>query len=87
VIFEIRDLVRRHGQIPLKELCGQLHIPPDTARAILNKLIRKGQVEKLPPRTPCAGGCRLCPPETVEIYRWVSPNPDISPAGFGPPDK
>ncbi len=73
MIFEVRNLVRQQGQIPLKELCEQLQIPPDTARAMLNKLIRKGLVEKLPEGSLCAGGCSLCPPETVEIYRWVSP--------------
>lgn len=72
MILKLRDLLRRHRQIPLKKLAEELGIAPETARAMLGLLIRKGQVEQLPLGTPCRGGCRMCPPDTVEIYRWIA---------------
>ncbi len=77
MILELRDLLRRHGQLPLKELAVELRTDTDTARAMLRRLIHKGQVEKLPEGTLCAGGCRLCPTVSVEIYRWIGDNKGI----------
>ncbi|MBN2700754.1 MAG: FeoC-like transcriptional regulator [Methylohalobius sp. ZOD2] len=74
MILELRDLLRRHQQIPLRELAAELGIAPETARPMLERLIRKGQVERLPAGTLCGGGCRLCPPDSVEIYRWIKDN-------------
>ncbi len=74
MILELRDLLRRHGQIPLRELSAELHIDPETTRTMLRRFIKQGQVEKLPEGTLCAGGCRLCPAEHIEIYRWIGEN-------------
>ncbi|GAB6067586.1 hypothetical protein JCM13664_09040 [Methylothermus subterraneus] len=71
MILEVRDLLRQNGQLPLKELAARLGLPQETARAMLERLIQKGQVERLAPGTLCAGGCRSCSPETIEIYRWI----------------
>ncbi len=78
MILALRDLLRRHRQIPLKELAEALDSDPETVRPMLERLIRRGEVERLPPATPCPGGCNLCPPQTVEIYRWIADN-DILP--------
>jgi len=74
MILEMRDLLQRHDQIPLKELAAELKTDPETTRKMLLRLMKKGQVEKLPQGTLCAGGCRLCPSESVEIYRWIGDN-------------
>ncbi len=71
MILKLRDLLRQSGQLPLKELAAQLGVSPETARLMLEPLIQKGQVERLPAGSLCGGGCRTCPPETVEIYRWI----------------
>ncbi|MCX8049403.1 MAG: FeoC-like transcriptional regulator [Methylohalobius sp.] len=71
MILELRNLLRQRGQLPLKELAAQLELSPEITRAMLERLIRKGQVERLPPGALCPGGCRTCPPESVEIYRWI----------------
>ncbi len=74
MILELCRLLRRRRQIPLKELAEALGTDPETVRPMLQRLIRRGQVERLPPATPCPGGCTLCPPQTVEIYRWIGDN-------------
>ncbi len=74
MILALRELLRHHGQLPLKELAAELQIDPEVARSMLHRLIKKGQVVKLPEGTLCAGGCRLCPTENVEIYRWIGDN-------------
>ncbi len=74
MILELCRLLRHRRQIPLKELAEALETDPETVRPMLQRLIRRGQVERLPPATPCPGGCTLCPPQTVEIYRWIGDN-------------
>ncbi|BCX82433.1 putative ferrous iron transport protein C [Methylomarinovum caldicuralii] len=74
MILELRSLLRRQRQIPLKELAEALGSDPETVRPMLERLIRRGEVERLPSATPCPGGCTLCPPQTVEIYLWIADN-------------
>ncbi len=76
MILELRALLRCHRQLPLKDLASRLQIDPEVARAMLHRLMKKGLVVKLPQGTLCAGGCRLCPGESVEIYRWIGDNMD-----------
>ncbi len=71
MILELRALLRCHRQLPLKDLASRLQIDAEVARAMLHRLMKKGLVVKLPQDTLCAGGCRLCPSESVEIYRWI----------------
>lgn len=71
MILELRALLRQHKELPLKELATALQLPPETVRLMLQRLIQKGEVEPLPAGTLCKGGCRTCPPDTVEIYRWI----------------
>lgn len=74
MILQLRDLLRSRGQMPLKELCAELNCSPECIRPMLALLIRKGQIKALPQGSLCAGGCRLCPPESVEIFRWIADN-------------
>ncbi len=86
MILELSQLLRRHRQIPLKELAEALNADPASVRLMLQRLIRRGQVEKLPQGTLCAGGCHLCAPDSIEIYRWIGDNkPDSNQSKQGVP--
>ena len=49
-------------------------VEPDALRGMLNRLIRKGRVRRLPSPQLC-GGCRICAPEALEFYEWAASRP------------
>jgi len=74
MLNKLRDYLRRHGQSPLRETAIWLGLDEDATRQLLAFLIKKGEVEKLPEGTLCEG-CSACPPQTIEIYRWLGERP------------
>lgn len=64
-----RDLVRQQGLVSLQEVAVKLGVPTDVARAILQKWVDKGRIERLPTPNACTG-CTLCDSAPRELYRW-----------------
>ncbi|MGV6852685.1 MAG: FeoC-like transcriptional regulator [bacterium] len=71
ILSRLRAYMQQHQQQALKEITEDLAIQPDAARQMLDYLIHRGQVSKLPEGTLCSG-CTQCQPQTIEIYRWVN---------------
>jgi hypothetical protein len=72
-----RDLVRRQGLASLQEVALKLGVPADVARALLQKWVEKGRIERLPIPTVCSG-CTLCDSAPREVYQWCE---DIAAVG------
>ncbi|NJL02660.1 MAG: hypothetical protein HC838_09370 [Spirulinaceae cyanobacterium RM2_2_10] len=51
-------------------MAERFHTDASALRGMLERLIRKVRVRKLPVKT--CGGCHNCQPETLEIYEWVA---------------
>lgn len=64
-----RNLVRQQGLVSLQEIALKLGVPADVARAVLQKWVDKGRIERLPMPSTCAG-CTLCDSAPRELYRW-----------------
>lgn len=70
ILSELRDYLKTHRRAALIDLSHRFDAAPDALRGMLERLMAKGQVEKLPQGTPCGGGCCKCDSATVEIYAW-----------------
>jgi len=71
ILTEIRDYLRTHNQVSLRDMALQFSMEQDALRPILEQWIVKGKIIKLPQGTACGGGCNSCEPETIEIFQWV----------------
>ncbi|MGV6859988.1 MAG: FeoC-like transcriptional regulator [bacterium] len=70
ILREISNYIKERDQAPLRDLALHFRLEESVARDMVQKLIDKGRVEPLPTGTSCSG-CNHCPPESVEIFKWV----------------
>ena len=70
----LADLKRYLCERPMASLADialHLDVEPAVARAMLDRWISKGSVQRIVSERTC-GGCDLCQPGTQELYRWVA---------------
>ncbi len=70
ILQQLKALLQRHGTLAMKELSQWLQAEPEAVRGMLEHLQARGLVERLPSGTPCSG-CDHCPPEQIELWRWL----------------
>lgn len=73
ILLELRDYLRGRGQASLQDLVQHFSSDPESMRAMLAQLIRKGQVRSSLPARPShghCGDCTHCDPTIFEIYYW-----------------
>ncbi|MGF1480583.1 MAG: FeoC-like transcriptional regulator [Cyanophyceae cyanobacterium] len=73
ILKELQDFVLDYHRVSLAEMELHFHIDGDALRHMLNKLIYKGRVRKVPTPEKCHG-CTFCNPDTIEFYEWVDPS-------------
>ena len=71
ILTEVRDYIKRHRQIALRDMALQFGMEQDALRPIIEQWVTKGKVVKLPEGTTCGSSCSNCAPDTIEIYQWV----------------
>ncbi len=69
ILQRLKDLLREHHTIAIKELSEWLQAEPDAVRGMLAHLEARGLARKLPAGTPCQG-CDHCPPSQIELWQW-----------------
>lgn len=67
---ELQDFVYDFRRVSLAEMKLYLQIDGETLRAMLNKLITQGIVQKSPMTEECKT-CQKCEAEEIEFYEWV----------------
>ncbi|MGF1540503.1 MAG: FeoC-like transcriptional regulator [Pleurocapsa sp.] len=70
ILKELQDFVLDYRRVSLAEMELHFHIDGDALRQMLNKLIQKGRVRRLPMPDKCHD-CTFCNPDTTEFYEWV----------------
>lgn len=70
ILTEIQSYLSQRGQASLGQLEQHFHVNSNALSPMLEKLIRKGRVQKTVSSTRC-GSCGSCAPETLIIYYWV----------------
>ncbi|MCT7970756.1 FeoC-like transcriptional regulator [Laspinema olomoucense] len=70
ILKEIQTYLSQRGQASLGQLEQHFHVNSNALSPMLEKLIRKGRVQKIVSSNRC-GSCGSCAPETLIIYYWV----------------
>ncbi|MBZ8182890.1 FeoC-like transcriptional regulator [Oscillatoria salina] len=70
ILKELQEFVFKYHRVSLAEMELRFHIDGDALRQMLNKLVKKGRISKLPIPEHCHG-CTSCNPDTIEFYEWV----------------
>lgn len=70
ILSEIQNLIKQQGKTSIAELEAKFKMDANAIRGILEKLIRKGRIQKMGEGKKC-GGCQSCAPEAIEFYEWV----------------
>lgn len=70
ILTDLQRHVRTHGRASLAQLALHFDIEPDALRSMLDRLVAKGRIRRLPPPPRC-GGCKLCPETAQELYEWA----------------
>jgi DeoR/GlpR family transcriptional regulator of sugar metabolism len=69
ILSELRAYVADHGRVSLVDMAHRFDTDPETVRAMLQVLERKGRVRKLAVGGSCAsGGCSKCSLSPPELY-------------------
>jgi putative ferrous iron transport protein C len=70
MLCELKRYLNERPLVSLADIALHLEVDPDVARAMLQRWIQKGRVQRLDGSEGCAG-CDLCQPGGREFYRWV----------------
>ncbi|MCU0542414.1 MAG: FeoC-like transcriptional regulator [Oscillatoriaceae cyanobacterium Prado104] len=70
ILSEIQQFITEHKRASLADLKIHFRKDGDTLRSMLDRLIRKGRINKMPEAKKC-GGCHSCSDDATEIYVWV----------------
>lgn len=70
LLSRLKHYLSQRPLASLADIALYLDVEPDVARAMLDRWITKGRVQRLAGADGCAG-CDLCPPGGRELYRWI----------------
>jgi predicted transcriptional regulator len=74
ILNEIQNYLSHQGRASLAQMQVHFGIHADALRGMLNRLIRKGRVQKLPTPKRCHH-CVDCSQESLEFYEWITDEP------------
>jgi hypothetical protein len=70
MLTDLKRYLRQRPMASLSDIALHLDVEPDVARALLERWISKGSVQRIGGERTC-GGCDLCQPGAQELYRWI----------------
>jgi putative ferrous iron transport protein C len=70
ILSELQAFLAQHKRASLADLELHFHMDGDALRGMLNRLIRKGRVQKMAEGKKC-GGCHSCDANSLEFYEWI----------------
>ncbi|MEG4838186.1 FeoC-like transcriptional regulator [Microcoleus sp. B9-D4] len=77
ILSEIQKFIADNKRASIADLKIHFRMDGDALRGMLNRLIRKGRISKIPEAKKC-GGCGSCADDATEIYVWVNPGESVS---------
>ncbi|MGK7876988.1 MAG: FeoC-like transcriptional regulator [Xenococcaceae cyanobacterium] len=77
ILTEIQQYLSEQGRVSLVQMELHFRIDADALQGMLDRLVRKGRVRKLPIPQHCHG-CTECSTECIQFYEWASSSPKIA---------
>jgi hypothetical protein len=77
ILKELQEFVLDYHRVSLAEMELHFHLDGNALRQMLNTLVQKGRVRKLPIPEHCHG-CTFCDPDTIEFYEWIDVDDRLS---------
>jgi hypothetical protein len=71
ILTRVNDYLQRHRRATVIDMAHYLNTTPESLKAMLAVLERKGRVRLLPAGTSCGSGCGKCDPAAIELYEWI----------------
>ncbi|MEM9805764.1 MAG: FeoC-like transcriptional regulator [Cyanobacteria bacterium P01_D01_bin.56] len=71
ILSELQDYITEQRKVSLAQMELKFSVDATALRGMLNYLIQKGRIQKLPMPARCHG-CIICSPESLEFYECVS---------------
>jgi putative ferrous iron transport protein C len=68
VLSDLQQYLSDRKKVSMSELQLHFQISADALRDMLNRLIRKGRVQREDGKK--CSSCHSCAPETIEFYEW-----------------
>jgi len=70
ILMDLKDYLSRNRMASLADLSVHFGVEPDAMRGMLEQLICKKRLRKLPPGKQCQGCCGECKCDQLEMYKW-----------------
>ena len=67
------ETLQKHRRASSIDMAHALDSTPEAVEGMLERLVQKGKVKKLPAGTACGGGCNKCDLSQVKLYEWIEP--------------
>ena len=71
ILSELQTYITEQHRVSLAQMELRFGIDANALRGMLNYLIHKGRIYKLPAPYRCHG-CTVCSTESLEFYEWVA---------------
>ena len=71
ILSDLRRYLAEHKRVALTDMAYRFETDTEALRGMLEILVRKGRVRKLPIGTACRSGCTKCDASQIEIFEWV----------------
>lgn len=70
ILFEIRDYVKKRGQVSLTDLVNHFDSDPSAMEGMLQRWVDRGQIRKSRLTASCGDGCQQCDVRDSALYVW-----------------
>jgi len=71
MLTQLMQMLQLHRRASSLDLAQALNSTPEAVEGMLERLVAKGKVKRLPAGTACGGGCHKCDSAQVKLYEWV----------------
>ncbi|MCB1757609.1 MAG: FeoC-like transcriptional regulator [Gammaproteobacteria bacterium] len=71
ILSDIRDYVKKHGQVSLADLVNHFDSEPSAMDAMLQRWIDRKLIKKTRLTASCGDSCQQCDVRDSVLYTWV----------------
>lgn len=71
ILSKVSEYLRQHRRASLVDMAHGLDATPEALEGMLEALVRKGRVRRLPSGSSCGNTCCKCDSTAAELYEWT----------------